>query len=188
MACAGRVRFHGKTTNYLEILNFIKQNQALKGYLEIFMSKVPFVFLAVAILTTGCSTMRESLTLGVSTGAATGAVAGASLSQDRGKGALKGALIGGAVSGIASYFIHKGLKKRDQKTRQETLFNLDKFGVDYPKNYSQGSGPGLSMPVVESQWVDTQVQGKKLIEGHRVWIISEDPQWIPKDELKRKKK
>ncbi len=143
------------------------------------MHKVSILIMAIAILTTGCSTMRESLTLGVSTGAATGAVAGASLSKNRGQGALKGALVGGAISGIASYFIHKGLKKRDEKTRRETLFNLDKFGVDYPKNYSQENGPGLSKPVVESQWVDTQVQGKKLIEGHRVWIISEDPQWIP---------
>ena len=147
--------------------------------IRIFMNNVFILILASTFLATGCSTMRESLTLGVSTGAATGAVAGASLSKNRGQGALKGALVGGAISGIASYFIHKGLKKRDQKTRRETLFNLDKFGVDYPKNYSQENGPGLSKPVVESQWVDTQVQGKKLIEGHRVWIISEDPQWIP---------
>jgi hypothetical protein len=146
---------------------------------RIFMNNVLILILASTFLATGCSTMRESLTLGVSTGAATGAVAGASLSKNRGQGALKGALIGGAISGIASYFIHKGLKNRDQETRRETLFNLDKFGVDYPKNFSHESGPGLSKPVVDSQWVDTQVQGKKLVEGHRVWIISEDPQWIP---------
>ena len=152
------------------------------------MHKVPILIMALAILTTGCSTMRESLTLGISTGAATGAVAGASLNKNKGKGALQGALVGGAISGIASYFLHKGLKKRDQKTRRETLFNLDKFGVDYPKNYSTGNGPGLSMPVVESEWVDTQVKGKKLVEGHRVWIISEEPQWIPNSELKKEKK
>ncbi|MFT6631905.1 MAG: hypothetical protein ACJAS4_001866 [Bacteriovoracaceae bacterium] len=152
------------------------------------MHRVPILVMVIAIMTTGCSTMRESLTLGISTGAATGAVAGASLNKNNGKGALQGALVGGAISGIASYFIHKGLKKRDQKTRRETLFNLDKFGVDYPKNYSTGNGPGLSMPVVESEWVDTQVKGKKLVEGHRVWIISEEPQWIPNSELKKEKK
>lgn len=152
------------------------------------MHRVPILIMIIAIMTTGCSTMRESLTLGISTGAATGAVAGASLNKNSGKGALQGALVGGAISGIASYFIHKGLKKRDQKTRRETLFNLDKFGVDYPKNYSTGNGPGLSMPVVESEWVDTQVKGKKLVEGHRVWIISEEPRWIPNSELKKEKK
>lgn len=162
-----------------------KLNNKTQSDIGAFMHKVSILIMAIAILTTGCSTMRESLTLGVSTGAATGAVAGASLSKNRGQGALKGALVGGAISGIASYFIHKGLKKRDQKTRRETLFNLDKFGVDYPKNYSQENGPGLSKPVVESQWVDTQVQGKKLIEGHRVWIISEDPQWIPSNKKEK---
>ena len=152
------------------------------------MNKLLILSMAMAILTTGCSSMKESLTLGIGTGVATGAVAGSTLSSNRGKGALKGALIGGAVSGVISYFIHKGLDKRDQKTRRDTLFNLDKFGVDYPKNYSTGNNPGLSMPVVESQWVDTQVQGKKLVEGHRVWVISEEPQWIPNQELKKKKK
>ena len=160
----------------------------LKGSKGAFVFKALILTMAMAILTTGCSTMKESLTLGIGTGLATGAVAGSSLSKDRGKGALKGALIGGAISGIASYFIHTGINKRDQTTRRETLFNLDKFGVDYPKNYSSGNNPGLSMPVVESQWVDTQVQGKKLVEGHRVWMISEEPQWIPNQQLKKEKK
>ena len=152
------------------------------------MHKVLILTMVTTILTTGCSTMKESLTIGIGTGMATGAVAGSTMNKDRGKGALQGALIGGAISGIASYFIHKGLDRRDQKTRRETLFNLDKFGVDYPKNYSTGNNPGLSMPVVESQWVDTQVKGKKLVEGHRVWIISEEPQWIPNQQLKKEKK
>jgi len=152
------------------------------------MLKAFILSMAIVILTTGCSTMKESLTLGIGTGVATGAIAGSTLGSDRGKGALKGALIGGAVSGVISYFIHKGLDNRYQKTRRNTLFNLDKFGVDYPKNYSAGNNPGLSMPVVDSEWVDTQVQGKKLIEGHRIWMISEEPQWIPNKELKRKKK
>ena len=144
------------------------------------MHRALFFVMAWAIFTTGCSTMKESLILGVSTGA----IAGASLNKNK----KKGALIGGAITGLATYFIYKGLKKRDQKIRRETLFNLDKFGVDYPKNYSSGNNPGLSMPVVESQWVDTQVQGKKLVEGHRVWMISEEPQWIPNKELKKEKK
>ena len=152
------------------------------------MKYVPIFVMAMAIMFTSCSTMKESLTLGVASGAATGAVAGASLHKNSAKGALQGALLGGAISGIASYFIHKGLKKRDQKIRRNTLFNLDKFGVDYPKNYSAGGNPALSMPVVDSQWVDTQVKGKKLIEGHRVWVNSEEPQWIPSQNLKKEKK
>lgn len=128
----------------------------------------------------GCSTMRESLIVGAGTGAATGAI-GASSFADRNKGqaALQGALIGGAIGSIASYFLHKGIDKRDDRVRRETLFNLEKFNVSTPSGYQSSSGPGLTVPKVEAQWIDTQVQGKKLIEGHRVWVITEEPQWVP---------
>ena len=147
-----------------------------------------FILIVLGVfVTTGCSTMRDSLVVGTTSGAAAGALAGASMNeQSRGKGALQGALVGGAISAVASYFIHKGLEKRDSKVRRETLFNLDKFGVDYPQNFSQDYSPSISKPVVESQWIDTQVKGKKLIEGHRVWIISEEPQWLPANKKGKK--
>ena len=130
----------------------------------------------------GCSTMRESLIVGAGTGAATGAIGAYALSYwNKGQAAFQGALIGGAVGGIASYFLHKELEQRDDRTRRDTLFNLEKFNVSAPSSYqsSTANGPGLTVPRVDAQWVDTQVQGKKLIEGHRVWIITEDTQWIP---------
>ena len=34
------------------------------------------------------------------------------------------------------------------------------------------------MPKVEVEWVDTQVKGKRLVEGLRVWVVTEDPQWV----------
>lgn len=140
--------------------------------------KLLFLLLAGSLI--GCSTMRESLVLGAGTGVATGAVTGAIMSSEhRGQGALIGALVGGAIGSISSYFIHKGVESRDEKVRRDTLFNLEKFNVSAPNTGSSDRGPRLSMPVVEGQWVDTQVQGKKLVEGHRVWVISEEPQWMP---------
>ena len=90
-------------------------------------------------------------------------------------------MIVGAIGGIASYFLHKGLEQRDDSTRRDTLFNLEKFNVSTPSSYQSSAtgGPGLTAPRVDAQWVDTQVQGKKLIEGHRVWTITEDVQWQP---------
>lgn len=130
----------------------------------------------------GCSTMRETLIVGTGTGVATGAIGAYAMSdRDKGQAALQGALIGGAIGGIASYFLHKGLEQRDDSTRRDTLFNLEKFNVSTPSSYQSSTtgGPGLTVPRVDAQWVDTQVQGKKLIEGHRVWTITEDAQWVP---------
>jgi hypothetical protein len=144
------------------------------------MNKFILTILMVSLV--GCSTMRESLMVGAGAGAATGAI-GAYAMSDRNKGqaVLQGALIGGAVGGIASYFLHNGLEQRDDRTIRDTLFNLEKFNVSTPSNYqnSSSTGPGLTVPKVDAQWVDTQVQGKKLIEGHRVWVITEDAQWVP---------
>lgn len=152
------------------------------------MKKQVILIMASTIITSGCSTMKESIGLGIATGIATGATTGAALHRRPSKGALQGALVGGLLAGAASYFIHKGLDKRDEKTRKETLFNLDKFGVDYPKQSIKGDRPEISMPVVESQWIETQVKGKKLIEGHRVWMISEDSQWLQQTKLTKETK
>jgi hypothetical protein len=142
-----------------------------------------FLFIMMVSLV-GCSTMKESLVLGIGSGAATGAITGSVIvDKNRGQAALQGALLGGVIGGIASYFIHGTVQKRDDLIRRETLFNLEKFNVSTPSPSSsmpsQGSGPAITSPKVEMQWIDTQVQGKKLIEGHRVWIMTEDAQWIP---------
>jgi hypothetical protein len=141
-----------------------------------------FILIAFIVSLAGCSTMKESLIVGTGTGATAGAIGAFTMaSRNKGQAAFQGALIGGAVGGIASYFLHKELEQRDDRTRRDTLFNLEKFNVSTPSSYQNSStiGPGLTVPKVDAQWVDTQVQGKKLIEGHRVWVITEDAQWVP---------
>lgn len=135
-----------------------------------------------------CSSLKDSLVTGVSSGAAMGASAGAlSSSKDKGKAALTGGLLGAAVGGLAGYLFHKQVKKKEERTRRETLFNLDKHDVSYPQGFTPQSsyGHGVTMPVVESEWIETQVKGKSLVEGHRIWRITEESQWVP--ETKKKK-
>lgn len=130
------------------------------------------------LLISGCSTLKQSILLGIGSGAAVGGASGAMMSQPYGgKHALQGTLIGAVVGGIAGFLVHRGLEARDDSTRKETLFNLNKFNVQTPLGKSSAP-PGITRPVIESEWIETQVQNKKLIEGHRVWIISEDPEWI----------
>lgn len=145
------------------------------------MKKICSVLITTLFLCS-CSTMKGSLMTGIGTGAALGAGGGAVTgSKNKGKSAATGALIGAAVGGLTSYFFHKHQKKKEDRVRRETLFNLDKHNVSMPRGYTaqHGVGHGVTMPVVESEWVETQVKGKKLVEGHRIWIITEDAQWLP---------
>ena len=135
----------------------------------------------------GCSTMRDSVLVGTAVGAGMGVVGGVTLnSESRGSGALIGGLIGAAVGALGGVIFHKVLEGRDDQTRRETLFNLDKFNIQGPsKNGPDKMGddwqPRISNPEVDFDWIDTHVDGKKLIEGHRVWRITEEPQWITEE-------
>ncbi len=133
-----------------------------------------------ASLVSSCSTMTRSLSLGAASGATAGTFVGAAIvRKDKPKSAVKGALVGGFLGAVASYFVHQGLKKRDEKTRKTLLFNLESFGITEPKKTESGDNPTLTKPVVDSQWVETRIEGNKLIQGHKVWIIKENPKWIP---------
>jgi len=100
------------------------------------------LLIVTSLLSSSCSTTRKSIAFGVGTGAVSGATIGAMTNKDHSQGALIGLGIGALVGGIASYFIHGGLEDRDNETRKETLFNLEKHGVfgeapEEPKNQSR---------------------------------------------------
>ena len=127
--------------------------------------------------------MSDSLILGIGTGAGVGSAIAHNRHDDSGGGAAIGALVGG----VSAYLIHKGIEQREEKIRRETLLNLEKFDVSTPSksgtvSIPAGGGHYLTKPVVDMDWIETQVQGDKLIEGHRVWRIIEKPKWIPTDD------
>lgn len=129
---------------------------------------------------TSCASMSDSLILGIGSGAAAGAIVSHQGQGDQGTGTAIGAVVGG----LSAYLIHKGVEKREEKIRRETLLNLDKFDVSTPPksgtvSIPTGGGHFLTKPVVDMEWIETQVQGDKLVEGHRVWKIIEKPKWIP---------
>ncbi len=130
----------------------------------------------------GCTTMRESVLLGVGSGAAAGAGISSAIEKGDSQAALTGAAIGAVVGGIASYFVHNGLENRDSKVRRETLFNLDKFSVSRPQG-SEGPDYMVTEPTVETQCFDSEVRGDKLIQAHCESVIVNRPEWF-----KRKKK
>ena len=160
------------------------------GALEVFRLKVkktwPFmVFLSsLSLVLSSCATMSDSLILGIGAGAAAGSVVSNQNHGDAGTGAA----IGAAIGGLSAYLIHKGIEKREVKIRRETLLNLEKFDVSTPPksggmvSIPTGGGHFLTKPVVDMEWIETQVQGDKLVEGHRVWRIIEKPKWIPSDD------
>jgi len=94
------------------------------------MSKITIsLIVIISLLSSSCSTTRKSLSLGIGTGALTGATIGAMSNRNHSNGALVGLGIGALVGGLASYFIHGSLTDRDNETRKDTLFNLEKHGV-----------------------------------------------------------
>jgi hypothetical protein len=137
--------------------------------------------LIVALLASSCSTTKKSLALGLATGAGTGAIMGSAISNDHGKGAMAGMAVGALVGGIASYFIDKGMQERDQDTRRDTLFNLEKHGVFGQRTSSENrsNSPYIVSPaVVDEDYIETHVEdGTRLIEGHRSWAIQDTPYW-----------
>lgn len=111
-----------------------------------------------SLLFSSCSTTRKSIALGITTGAVTGAGLGSAISNDK-QGTLTGLAIGAVIGGIASYFIDQGLEKRDQETRQQTLFNLEKYGVFGDSELSN------------------KIRMQEVRESSRSWPVSETP-WI----------
>lgn len=122
----------------------------------------------------GCATLAGSVAIGTGSGVAVGATVGAvAASEDRVLGAVVGSLIGAGVGALSSLLIHKGVESRDANIRKETLFNLEKFGVSgVPRMGS--SVPAISFGVVDEQKIETHRQGNKVVEGHRIWILSDD--------------
>jgi hypothetical protein len=124
-------------------------------------------------MVSGCATMKDGLILGAGSGAVAGAAVGLATHSGGAGSALIGGAIGAAVGTGIAYLVQGNLESRDNEVRKNTLFSLEKFGVsDVPSQSS--SVPAITFHVVEEQKVETHRQGNRVIEGHRIWILSDD--------------
>lgn len=95
------------------------------------MNKIFLLTMILTLLTTGCASTSKSTLFGMSVGIGAGALTGAIVTKNK-KDTMKGALALGLVGALAGWFSHEALEKRDERVRKETIFNLEKFGVQMP--------------------------------------------------------
>ncbi len=139
--------------------------------------------LASVVLAASCATLHRSMLTGIGVGIGTGAVA--SMATTGGKGAVKGALFGAALGAASSYLIHGVLQKRDAKTRQQTLLNLDKFAVSAPTGGRSMQDFRLSAPDVDKECFDWEVRGNQLVQQHCLWTIRGNAAWLPSSRVRK---
>ena len=121
----------------------------------------------------GCASIKKSITLGMVAGGTGGALSGGLIAQKRrGEAALTMGVIAALMGGASGYFIHRRIEKYGGKVRRETILNLESFsrGGMIPVS---GNVPWPSPPKVEEYEIAPKVEGKKLIGGHKVWVIKE---------------
>ncbi len=86
-------------------------------------------FILTAPLTHSCSTLTKTMsttsTLGLGLGFAIG-LGGEPRRQYAGAGAAAGAAIGL----LAGYFLHQHIVEREDQVRQETIFSIEKIGIE----------------------------------------------------------
>ena len=151
------------------------------------MQNLFFSLIIITIFCSGCASTGKSIALSSATGAAVGAANGAVLFPvNTKKGVLKGALIGSVAGGILGWLTHGWFEKRDAKIRRDTILGLNRSDV-LNTPWNTDTTPAITKPIIEGRWVEPKVEGKKLIEGHKEWKISEESQWVFPQEMERTK-
>lgn len=151
-----------------------------------------FLVVGTVVSLLGCSSMERSVTLGVGTGAAVGTGVGLIAGgHNKTETTLISAGVGALVGGITSYIIHGQLEKRDDSVRRNTLFNLENHGLTRTNSGRvdlSDVGGLLTMPEVQEDWVETHTEGNKMVEGHRVFTITDPSRWNLSQKPEKKKR
>ncbi len=126
------------------------------------------VIILSLLLTTGCSTMKDSVFAGAAIGATAGGALGNSQRQGkhRQEATVNGALIGAVLGSAIGYFGYKDKLKKSKKLRVTRALKKEK-----------NTNPLLTKPKVKRVWVEDKVIGRRFIKGHWEFVIEENSRW-----------
>lgn len=113
-----------------------------------------------------CSTMRDSVVLGIGVGGLVGGSVGAAAGSqhDRtGGGAAVGLIAGAALGGLLGYLTHKEDEQR-------------KLSISSGPKSADGS-PSLTRPEVRKIWIPEKIEADQYISGHYIYVIEKPSMW-----------
>jgi len=140
------------------------------------------VLIAVAgTLLSGCSTIGKSTAAGAGVGGLVGGVTGSFLPGDESskpKNILVGAVAGGAVGALSGALIHKSMEDKERDAFEKGKSEGAKTSKGSLASASSRSTSGRYIPPkIERRWVDDEVRGNILVEGHYEQVIVEEGHW-----------
>lgn len=131
-----------------------------------------FLFLCIATLS-ACATQNKSVGLGAALGGGTGALVGSIADPGKnGKYRTRNIILGTAIGSMAGAVTGSAIHDETERKKKEAFL---KGQASSPQ--LQGAPPNLSVPKVETRWIEGRVVGNRYIEGHFEYIIIEPARW-----------
>ena len=131
----------------------------------------PLFPLAALATLASCTTLKDSLTLGIGVGSVVGGAVGAAAGKADGnelRSGAVGAAAGAAIGGLAGYLSHKENEKKGK---------LLKISGGTPST----EAPELSTPTVRRVWIPDKIEDGVYTVGHYSYIIESPATWKQKD-------
>ncbi len=147
---------------------------------KVFKNYAAIIF--VAGLSVSCTTLNKSTAAGAGTGAFAGGIAGSLLpgdSSDKPKNVIVGALAGATIGALGGALIHKNMEDKEREAFEKgKAASLNGSSRGTLTSSSRGSSSRRFSPAkVERRWLDDEVRGNVLIEGHYEQVIVEEGRW-----------
>ena len=137
-----------------------------------YMAIVSIVVLALQ----GCATEGKSIALGGAIGAGTGAILGGIADPGRhGEYRTRNVILGSAFGGMAGMATGALLHDTSEEKKKEAYLAGQKSMQNRPA--PPPTGPDISQPKIEIQWIDSKVVGNRYIDGHYERVIAEPARW-----------